>query len=165
MIEVGSKGKSERGQDWLGYSCLRFTIRLAGANKPQPDDLCRPRAFRSLPPPFSTTIMLPHILLALSFLASSSSAAPSTSGAIHIPITRRSHNPAKRSAEDNIDRLSRAADFIRNRYGYSSPNTTVQRRQSSAAIPITNQVNPFLSFKPQIWTDVAPRVLTPATSA
>lgn len=83
--------------------------------------------------------MLPHILLALSFLASSSSAAPSTSGAIHIPITRRSHNPAKRSAEDNIDRLSRAADFIRNRYGYSSPNTTVQRRQSSAAIPITNQ--------------------------
>ncbi|THH14900.1 hypothetical protein EW146_g5492 [Bondarzewia mesenterica] len=82
--------------------------------------------------------MLPQILLTLSLYVALSSAAPSTSGAIHIPLTRRSHNLAKRSAEDNIARLANAADSVRAKYGYMN-STTLQRRQSSASISITNQ--------------------------
>src|SRR5215472_14596279 len=80
--------------------------------------------------PFSPTPpgMIPVLLLALPSLA----AAVALGGAdpLHFPLTRR------QVGELDLGDWVKAAEFVRNKYGYGSP----QRRQSTSAVPITNQV-------------------------
>jgi hypothetical protein len=74
--------------------------------------------------------MIPVLLLLLPVLALGVSVTRSPEP-IHIPLARRSL-----AGRDEMSFWAKAADHIRAKYGYD----TLQRRQTSAAIPLTNAV-------------------------
>ena len=72
--------------------------------------------------------MIPLLLLLIPTLAFGIALGPEP---IHFPLSRRS------LATRDLDFWAKAADHLRAKYGYN----VIQRRQSSSAVPITNQVH------------------------
>lgn len=79
------------------------------------------------------------LLVALTAFSALSSAAPSPINTpLHVPLTRRASTRRSTNSTVTMDRFSKAADFIRQKYGFIS-TAEFQRRQSSTGFAITNQ--------------------------
>lgn len=81
----------------------------------------------------TTTMMIPLVLFILPAL---SLGVAVNTDPLHFPLIRRSLGPR----DDSY--LPRIADALRSKYGYA----TVQKRQTSAGVPIINQVGFFSKY-------------------
>lgn len=85
-------------------------------------------------------LSLQLLLVALFSFATLSSAAPSPLNApLHVPLTRRAVTRRSNNATETLARYSKAADFVRQKYGYIS-KSEFKKRQSTTGFSITNQV-------------------------
>lgn len=78
--------------------------------------------------------MIPLSLVSLALLPLSVLASPDQASPIHVPIS-------KRSGTIPVAKLPEIIDNIRLKYGYESKLAKISRRASSAAVPITDELN------------------------